>query len=219
VDAVKVTYRQRTPDARFLVPVLSGLNKDETIDALSKLVALPPSIVKNVIHRLLHNKPTPITPEELLVALHTLDDDKKDKVPLRKVVEAIQHCMEQKEYTQGILAIVLQQLIDVSPLPALLMRTIIQTVQKHPKITMFVMGLLSRLVTKQVWSDARLWQGWIKCCRSTTPHSYPVILQLPPRQLEDVIKKHPDLVQPLALYFKANTTPIPRASLALLGLS
>jgi hypothetical protein len=47
------------------------------------------------------------------------------------------------------LAIVLQQLIDVSPLPALLMRTVIQTVSKYPKLTGFVMGLLARLITKQ----------------------------------------------------------------------
>jgi symplekin len=109
------------------------------------------------------------------------------------------------------LAIVLQQLIDVSPLPALLMRTIIQTVHKYPKLTGFVMGLLARLITKQataprplpppplrpppapfsafshaggvgaqVWTDERLWQGWIKCCRSTTPHSYAVVLQVCP---------------------------------------
>ena len=101
------------------------------------------------------------------------------------------------------MAIVLQQLIDVSPLPALLMRTIIQTVHKYPKLTGFVMGLLARLITKQatapaptphsarsshtlagvgaqVWTDERLWQGWIKCCRSTTPHSYAVVLQVCP---------------------------------------
>lgn len=195
-EAVKGAYKQRTHDARFLIPVLAGLSKDVTIANLPKLISLPPTIVKNVIHRLLHNKvksvapaaspkpfistnhpfqPTPISPEELLVALHVADQDKKEKVPLRKLVEAIQYCMEQKEYTQvgpnnvasgmltltlgncaslqGILAIVLQQLIEVSPLPTLFMRTTIQTVTKYPKLTGFVMGLLGRLITKQVSSS------------------------------------------------------------------
>jgi symplekin len=71
----------------------------------------------------------------------------------------------------------------------------------------------------QVWSDDLLWQGWIKCCRSTMPHSYSVILQLPPPQLEEVLQKHPDLKEPLARYQQANPALMPRASLVLLGLA
>jgi hypothetical protein len=47
-----------------------------------------------------------------LVALHVVDQegkkekvaaaaaDERDRVPLRKIVDAIQHCMEQKQYSQ-----------------------------------------------------------------------------------------------------------------------
>lgn len=69
-----------------------------------------------------------------------------------------------------------------------------------------------------MWTDERLWQGWVKCCRSTTPHSYPIILQLPPRQVEDVLQKHPELKEPLAQYHKTNPTILPRSVLLLLGL-
>lgn len=55
-EAVKEVYLQRTQDARFLIPVLSGLSKDEIISNLPKLINLAPPIVKNVIHRVLHNK-------------------------------------------------------------------------------------------------------------------------------------------------------------------
>jgi len=163
----------------------------------------------------------PINPKDLLVALHVLDSDKKDKetVSLREVMGAIDFCMEQKrEYSQvrplfstrllsprlltllqDTLAITLQQLIDVSPLPALLMRTVIKTVHAYPELTGFVMGLLVRLITKQVsvdhlrvvkvveptklllaqvWTNKLLWKGWIKCCSNTVPHSYHVILQV-----------------------------------------
>jgi hypothetical protein len=47
---------RRTHDARFLIPVLAGLGKDDTIASLPRLINLPPAIVKNVIHRLLNNK-------------------------------------------------------------------------------------------------------------------------------------------------------------------
>jgi len=55
-EAVKDVYTQRTHDARFLIPVLAGLTKDEIIANLNKLISLPPKIVRNFIHRLLHNK-------------------------------------------------------------------------------------------------------------------------------------------------------------------
>jgi symplekin len=55
-EAVKEAHAHRIHDARFLIPVLAGLNKDDTIASLPRLINLPPTIVKNVIHRLLHNK-------------------------------------------------------------------------------------------------------------------------------------------------------------------
>jgi hypothetical protein len=44
-------------------------------------------------------------------------------------------------------------------------------------------------------------------------------VQLPPRQLEDVLQKHPDLKEPLARYQQTNPALMPRASLTLLGLA
>ena len=51
------------------------------------------------------------------MALHVVDQDSKkekderDKVPLRKVVDAIQHCMDQKQYSQ------VHTQVPSSPLP------------------------------------------------------------------------------------------------------
>ncbi len=79
----------------------------------------------------------------------------------------IQYCVEQKGvYSQGILAIVLQQQLDVSPLPPLLMRTVIQTVTRYPQLMGFVMGLLSRLITKQVNSM----QEGTQSCQALSRH-------------------------------------------------
>ncbi|KAL6040989.1 Symplekin [Balamuthia mandrillaris] len=233
VDGVKTLYQTRVPDARFLIPVLSGLTKDEIVDLLPNFIALPPTILKNVIHRLLHNRPTNITPEELLVALHclrnttpasslsapTTPQQPPKKVPLRSVVEAIGYCLEQQTvYSQSIMAIVLQQLVDVIPTPPMFMRTVMQTLRRFPKLMGFIMGILLRLTSKQIWNDARLWQGFIKCCQMTQPHSYPILLQLPPPHLEDVLKKVPSLKQTLREYCLQNQLNYSRTILSLLDL-
>lgn len=40
---------------------------------LKKLLPLPLSEIKKALHSLLYCKPTPVTPEEVLVTLHTLE--------------------------------------------------------------------------------------------------------------------------------------------------
>lgn len=92
---------------------------------------------------------------------------------------AIQICLDQKAFIKPeVLAVVLQQLIDISPMPSLLMRTVsgvfyvfltgvkvIQTVQRFPQLMNFILSLLTRLIVKQVWNDKVLWQGFVKCCQ------------------------------------------------------
>lgn len=58
--------------------------------------------------------------------------------------------MERQIYTQEVLAGVIQQLIDQTPLPILLMRTVIQALNLYPRLIGFVMNILQRLIMKQV---------------------------------------------------------------------
>lgn len=53
-------------------------------------------------------------------------------------------------YTSEVLAVVMQQLMEQSPLPMLLMRTVIQSLTMYPRLGGFVMNILSRLIMKQV---------------------------------------------------------------------
>lgn len=53
-------------------------------------------------------------------------------------------------YTQEVLAVVLQQLMDQTPLPTLLMRTVIQALGSYPRLSGFVMNILQRLILKKV---------------------------------------------------------------------
>lgn len=53
VKRVKELYHKRVSDVRFLIPVLTGLTKQEIIAVLPKLIKQSPSVVKEVFNRLL----------------------------------------------------------------------------------------------------------------------------------------------------------------------
>lgn len=100
-------------------------------------------------------------------------------------------------YTSEVLAVVMQQLMEQTPLPILLMRTVIQSLTMYPRLAGFVMNILARLILKQVWKYPKVWEGFVKCCQRTKPQSYNVLLQLPPPQLASVFERCPEMREPL----------------------
>lgn len=173
-------------------------------------------VVKEVFNRLLgFHGDSPITPTDLLVSLHLIDANKAD---LKTVMKATSMCLQEKQvFTQEVLAVVLQQLMDQTPLPTLLMRTVIQALSSYPRLSGFVMNILQRLILKKVrnrdmsfscnksliltlfkvWKQKVVWEGFIKCCQRTKPQSFAVLMQLPAPQLTEALKICPDLRQPL----------------------
>lgn len=116
---------------------------------------------------------------------------------------AIKLCFEEKTiFTSEVLAVVMQMLIEQNTLPTLLMRTVIQALNHHPKLNMFVMNILKRLILKQVWNQEKVWQGFIKCCQQTMPQSFNVLLLLPVPQLESVFTYCPEIKPALAKYIQ-----------------
>ncbi|KAI1903748.1 hypothetical protein AGOR_G00030410 [Albula goreensis] len=202
VERVRDLYHKRVPDVRFLIPVINGLEKKEVIQALPKLIKLNPIVVKEVFNRLLgtqhsegSSSMSPLTPGELLIALHNIDSTKCD---MKSIIKATNLCFGEKNvYTSEVLAVVMQQLMEQSPLPMLLMRTVIQSLTMYPRLGGFVMNILSRLITKQVWKYPKVWEGFVKCCQRTKPQSFTVLLQLPPPQLTSVFERCPEMREPL----------------------
>lgn len=204
VAKVRELNKTRVSDVRFLIPVLNGLTKKEVIEALPKLIKLNPIVVKEVFHKLLGTHLTdpsvshmsPVTPAELLISLHTIDSNKSDD--LKTIIKATSLCFAEKSvFTHEVMAVVIQQLLEITPLPTLLMRTVIQTLSLYPRLTGFIMNILQRLIIKQVWKQPKVWEGFVKCCEKTKPQSFQVILQLPPVQLLEVLKMAPNLRSPL----------------------
>ncbi|XP_051538353.1 symplekin-like isoform X2 [Myxocyprinus asiaticus] len=202
VERVRDLYHKRVPDVRFLIPVINGLEKTEVIQALPKLIKLNPIVVKEVFNRLLgtqhsegSSSMSPLTPGELLIALHNIDSSKCD---MKSIIKATNLCFGEKNvYTSEVLAVVMQQLMEQTPLPILLMRTVIQSLTMYPRLAGFVMNILARLILKQVWKYPKVWEGFVKCCQRTKPQSYNVLLQLPPAQLASVFERCPEMREPL----------------------
>ncbi|XP_017776938.1 PREDICTED: symplekin [Nicrophorus vespilloides] len=196
VKRVRDLYNTRVSDVRFLIPVLNGLTKSEILAALPKLIKLNPVVVREVFNRLLGvHGDSAITPTELLVALHILSTDQVD---IKTKMKAITMCLNDKQvFTQEILAVVLQQLMEQTPLPTLLMRTVIQALGLFPRLSGFVMNILQRLILKQVWKQKVAWEGFVKCCQRTKPQSFSVLMQLPAPQLAEALTMSSDLREPL----------------------
>lgn len=53
--------------------------------------------------------------------------------------------------------------------------------------------LLSRLITKKIWQNPKLWDGFIMCAKLIAPASFGALLQLPKDQLRDLVDKQPGL--------------------------
>ncbi|KAK1437129.1 hypothetical protein QVD17_02914 [Tagetes erecta] len=224
ITTIKKLHDTKLKDAEILIPVLPFLPKDELLRTFSCFVNLPLDKFQAALARILQESSqggSVLTPSEVLIAIHGIDPD-KDGIPLKKVTDACNTCFQQRHiFTQQVLAKVLNQLVEQIPLPMLFMRTVIQTISAFPSLVDFVMEILSRLVSKQIWKNQKLWVGFLKCAQLTKPQSFSVLLQLPPTQLEIALNKQPVLKGPLVSYASQPDirTSLPRSVLAVLGIA
>nr|XP_039265830.1 symplekin-like [Styela clava] len=211
VQRVTDLYAKRVPDVRFLIPVLNGLEKNEVLKALPKLVRLNPPVVKGVFNRLLgvnrgqQSEPSvsSLSPVELLIALHNMDSNTAD---VKSVIKATSLCFAEKAvYTSEVLVTVINHLVEQAEIPTLLMRTVIQSLITYPRLSGFVMNVLQRLILKKVWEQEKVWDGFIRCCQRMKPQSFQVLLQLPSVQLSSVFDSAPELREPMLQYVERFT--------------
>ncbi|KAK2181062.1 hypothetical protein NP493_413g00026 [Ridgeia piscesae] len=140
---------------------------------------------------------------------------------MKTIIKATNLCFaERPVYTQEVLAVVMQHLMEQSPLPTLLMRTVLQSLAMYPRLIGFVMNIMQRLITKQVWKQKKVWEGFVRCCQRTKPQSFQVLLQLPALQLKNAFEICPDLREPLLHHVKSFTphqrAHIPKAIMTIL---
>ncbi|KAF0908600.1 hypothetical protein E2562_026648 [Oryza meyeriana var. granulata] len=223
ISSVKNLY-SKTKDIEVLFAVLAHLPKDEVLPVFPSIVNLPLDKFQVALSRILQGSPQngpSLDPSEILIAIHVIDPE-KEGIPLKKVIDACAACFEQRTiFTQQVLAKALNQLVEQIPLPLLFMRTVMQAIGAFPALVDFVMDIMSRLVSKQIWKYPKLWVGFLKCTILTKPQSYGVLLQLPAPQLESALSKNPVLKAPLVEHANQPNvrSTLPRSTLVVLGLA
>ncbi|MGH0168687.1 UNVERIFIED_CONTAM: hypothetical protein FKN15_055119, partial [Acipenser sinensis] len=203
VRRVRDLYHKRVPHVHFLIPVLNGEACEGPVSQESPARALPHPSAQRCGEGEGSSTVSPLTPGELLMSLHNIDTTRCD---MKSIIKATKLCFaERNVYTSEVLAVVMQRLMEQSPLPMLLMRTVIQSLTMYPRLGGFVMNILSLLIIKQVWKYPKVWEGFIKCCQRTKPQSFAVLQQLPPPQLSSVFDKCPELRDPLLVHVHSFT--------------
>ncbi|XP_057983982.1 uncharacterized protein LOC131168510 isoform X2 [Malania oleifera] len=223
IFTIRKLYDSKLKDVEILIPILSFLPKEEVLQVFPHVVNLPSEKFQAALARIVqgssHSAPV-LTPAEVLIAIHGIDPD-RDGIPLKKVTDACNACFEQRQiFTQQVLAKVLNQLVEQIPLPLLFMRTVLQAIVAFPALVDFIMEILSRLVSKQIWKYPKLWVGFLKCAVLTKPQSFSVLLQLPPTQLENALNRNAAIKAPLIAHANQPNirSSLPRSLLVVLGL-
>ncbi|KAI0292278.1 Symplekin tight junction protein C terminal-domain-containing protein [Russula brevipes] len=217
VALVRGLIAERDLDARFLIPIIAEMDKPDIMKHLPRIVSIlngtqemkelvrsvfgavvttPPQTFGSVTSNLPRVRQSELlTPAELMVLLH----DTEKEIGIKAAIEAIGICFSMTDvFRSEILAVVMQQILDEPVLPTLFMRTVIQAVRTYKSLTGFVSTtLLSRLITKKIWTTPPLWEGFIRCAEIVAPASFLVLLQLPKEQLRELVAKQPRLRGPL----------------------
>ncbi|XP_023635948.1 symplekin isoform X2 [Capsella rubella] len=223
VLTIRKLFDTRIKDVEILFPILPFLPRDDVLRIFPHMVNLPMEKFQVALSRVLQGSSQSgpvLSPSEVLIAIHSIDPA-RDGIPLKQVTDACNTCFAQRQtFTQQVLASVLNQLVQQIPLPMLFMRTVLQAIGAFPALSDFILEILSRLVSKQIWKYPKLWVGFLKCVQTTQPQSYKVLLQLPSPQLGNALTKISALRAPLTAHASQPEiqSSLPRSTLVVLGL-
>ncbi|KAJ8521574.1 hypothetical protein ONZ45_g1743 [Pleurotus djamor] len=223
VALVKGLMNERDLDARFLIPIIAEMDKADILRYLPRIVSIlngetePKNLVRSVFSSVVTTPPQTfgsvtsnlprvrqselLTPAELMVLLH----DSEKEIGLKSAIEGedieLSTIVPEADVASEILAVVMQQIMDEPILPVLFLRTVIQAVKTYKSLVGFVSTtLLSRLITKKIWTNPPLWEGFIRCAKVIAPASFGALLQLPKDQLRELVDKQPSLKSGLRDY-------------------
>lgn len=205
---------------RFVIPIIADLDKNEILKHLPRILSLlngkqsEKELIRSVLQSVVTTPPQSfghvstnvvrvrqselLTPVELLVLIHLSEKE----IGIKQSIEAVGICFSMTEaFRPEVLGAFMQQIVDEATLPTLFMRTVIQAVTTYKSLQPYVSNtLLSRLITKKIWTMPQLWQGFIRCAKVIAPNSFGAILQLPREQIKEVVTKQPDLREGLKEY-------------------
>ena len=206
-------------DSRFIVPVVSGMKREELVPKLPEFVRGSDEMFKASLQRMserlgryiliFREEPDPsettlrgMSRCEQMVYLHHLDFHAVG-IPQKRYLDSIRLCLEDDDVfndrvVQAALDYMSGKFLEGESLPLAYMRTIILTCSKHESLHSWICHvLLPRLVEGKVYTDKRQWEGWMRCAKmleNTRDHgvsSMEAIQKLPEEQLKLYRAKYP----------------------------
>ena len=123
IQKIHSLFLQREKDVRFLVPIVSSLQKADLFEFLTLAVTqdLPIDAIKVSLLRLFKSSAASVISHQILFHLISLADEANCKV----TIPIINFCVEETDFfTSEAMASLLQQLLDTNPWSFLLMRVV-----------------------------------------------------------------------------------------------
>eukprot|EP00903_Cladosiphon_okamuranus_P015347 g14174.t1 len=202
-EKIKEAEVKRPSGIEYIVPILGGVGREGVIAELPALLEAKDDVIRAAIRRLTQPaKGATYTPAELVVLLNQSDA----RVPIKNQTRALTLCLENKAvYNYPVLREALNVMSQVpaadqqgggsKEIPLLLMRTVLESVQRFPELKNFVATVvLVRLVQHKVWTSDGLWKGFLRCARMMAKESgatsFIAMVQLPDKKLKEALA-HP----------------------------
>lgn len=191
LEAVVRAVGQGRLDGRFLVPAMPQLDVESAYAFLPRLLAIDDAKAVSLgLYRLVEKTGSA---SEVFMRLHSIGGS--SAVPLKACMEATQLCFSMPHvFTPDALLTALTHMLDVSPVPTLFMRSVIQSVTLYRHLAGAIANLLTRLIAKRVWEMGKAtWEGFVRCCKVMGAGAMGVLTQMPPSPLREVLAKAPEL--------------------------
>ncbi|PWN49146.1 hypothetical protein IE53DRAFT_160920 [Violaceomyces palustris] len=208
-DLDKAEIMKKLPKVVTILSSKAAEDRSLVKSVFQSIVTTPPQGFGSVSSNLPRVRQTELlTPVELMGLLHQAEKE----IGLKNTVAAIQICFSMTDvFRSEVLGAVLNQILEEPNLPVLFMRTSFLHCDRHLQVIMAVStykslsgyvskNLLSRLITKKIWQNPPLWDGFILCAKLTAPSSFGALIQLPKEQLREVVSRQPDLRMGLKEY-------------------
>lgn len=206
-------------DAQFIVAVLGGVAREDVVKFLAPIIECAAisskklkkeaqdapaskgdlqkdgsdekeadqkgSSLQDVISKVVDGRFPVMGAADLLMELH--------KLPAGAAVSAaIRACFEYKAvFKQEAIAQAIQQMIGLTQVPDMFMRTVMLARLLHPDLEKYLTEtVMQRLIKKRVWLSPVLWDGFLRYCSDIreTP-AVKLLFSLPVKQLEDALDK------------------------------
>lgn len=164
-------------NTKYFYSLMPYFRREKNLEALSRLLVDEESL--RCFMRV-------FTLNEIFYLAHYVSDVESAK-------NCIKLCIDNAAFSESVVLFAIPKM-EMDTLPPLFMRSVILSYMKLPSLKGFVLGLMHKLVKRAIWLDAGLFEGFVKALEVIGDESVEIILQMPPDQMAEVLRKSKKLI-------------------------